>query len=339
MGRLADLRHSATVAGLVRPAVRLALLRGGLEEGTFEALSEPRTAAELAEETSTDRELTAAWLRAAEAAGLLELRGNAYGLSSFVRWLLETKSGDAGRALLEQAIHSYGPVLGRYQQIIRCDARPIWRDDLKGAERVSRASRVVGRRAIRALHRVPGVRSARRVLDVGCGEGGYLLELLRRHRDAIGDGVELDAGVAARARARLQAGGVHRRAEIHVGDFTTLELPHVAYDLVLLNNNVYYFGEDQREPLFRRILDHLAPAGVLAIQSPIVSNDPVSRWMGATATIASFDAFLRIHEDLAGLPEPDELQAQLRNAGFGEIGTESIVPGGSIRYVWARKPG
>ena len=333
-----DLRHVATVAGLVRSAVRLALLRGGLDDGTFAALSEPRTAAELAEDRGADRELTASWLRAANAAGLLELHGNAYGLSGFARWLLESEAGDAGRAMLEEAIHAYGPVLGRYPEMIRTGERPSWIGNAEAAERVSRGSRLLEGRAIRALYRVPGVRKARRVLDIGCGEGVYLLDLLQRHRDAIGDGVELDAGVAQRARARLQRGEVHRRAEIHVGDFATLELPHGAYDLVLLNNNVYYFGEDRRQPLFRRILDHLAPQGVLAIQSPVVSDDPLSRWAGATATMASFDAFLRIHSDLAGLPEPDELQAQLRGAGFGGIGTVAVVPGGSVRYVWARKP-
>ncbi len=338
MAGLRDLRHRVTVAGLVRPAVRLALLRGGLDDGTFAALSEPRTASALAEERGADHELTAAWLRAAHAAGLLELHGDAYGLPGFVRWLLETEAGDAGRAMLEEAIQAYGAVLGRYPEMIRTAERPIWNGNAEAAERVARGSRVLEARALRALYRVPGVRKARRVLDIGCGEGVYLLDLLRRYRDAIGDGVELDAGVAERARARLQRGAVHRRAEIHVGDFTTLELPHVGYDLALLNNNVYYFGEDRREPLFRRIFDHLVPTGVLAIQSPMVTDDPISRWSGATAAMASFDAFLRVHADLAGLPEPEELQAQLRSAGFEGIGTVPVVPGGSVRYVWAKKP-
>ena len=337
MSSFADLRHAATVAGLVRPAVRLALLRGGLQDGVFAELTELRTAAEFAESRGVDRGLAASWLRAATAAGWLERRGNAYVSAPFVRWLLDTEAGDAGRAMLEEAVLAYEPILGTYPERMRHGDRPRWSDDPEAAARVARGSRVIEGRALKALFRIPGARGARRVLDVGCGEGVYLARLLVRHRDSLGDGVELDPVVAARARSRLAAAGVQRRAEIHVGDFTEIDLPHGMYDLVLLNNNIYYFADEEREPLFERILRHLSPRGILAIQSPVISDDPISRWLGITAMNASFDAFLRIHQDLAGLPEPDALRAQLRSAGFESVGSVPIVPGGSIRFVWARK--
>ncbi len=339
MSKLTDLRYASEIAALVRPTVRLALLRGGLDDDVFSEFLEPRTASEFAETRAVDRALAASWLRAAAAAGWLERHGNAYTSSPFVRWLLETEMGDAGRAMLEEAVLAYEPILGSYPARMKSQDRPAWNGDTAAAERVARGSRVIEGRALKALFRVPGVRQARRFMDIGCGEGVYLMRLLERHRDSLGDGVELDAGVAERARVHLARAGVQRRAEIHTGDFHALELPHGSYDLVLLNNNLYYFQDEEREPLFERILEHLSPKGVLAIQSPFVSDDPLSRWLGVTTMNASFDAFLRIHSDLAGLPEPDELNAQLQNAGFSSMGTVPIVPGGSVRFVWARKAG
>ena len=332
-----ELRDTLRVSGLVRSSIQIALLRGGLEEGLFAQLRTPRTAAELASEHGTDRDLLTAWLRAAHAHGLLDRVGNAYRASRFTAWLLEEGGGDAARAMIEEAVHAYAPVLGRMPEMLRTGERPTWLGDAEAAERVARGSRLTEPRSLRALQRVPGVKDARRLLDIGCGDGAYLVDFLERHRDAIGDGVELEAGVAERARERLHAAEVHRRAEVHVGDYRALELPHGSYDLVLLNNNLYYFAEEEREALFRRILDHLSPAGVLAIQSLTVSDDPLSRIAGMTATAAAFDAFLRIHRDLAGLPEPDVLRDQLLAAGFDAAGDLSVVPGGSLRYVWARK--
>jgi SAM-dependent methyltransferase len=338
LASLREFRYAMTVAGLVRPAVKLALLRGGLDDGLFALLCESHTTDELAAAREMDRDLTKAWLRAAHEADLLKRDGAAYRAAPFVRWLLETDRGDAARAVLEGATEAYGPVLGRYPEILRTGEWPSWIGDAESASRVARGSRLAESRALRALPRIPGVRNARRFLDIGCGEGVYLLTLLERHRDSIGDGVELDPGVADRARQRLQRGGVGQRAEVHTGDFNALDLPHGTYDLVLLNNNLYYFDEDARGPLFGRILEHLSPRGILAIQCPFVSDDAVSKLFGMTSTMAAFDAFLQIHDDLAGLPRPERLNEQLRDAGFGAIGTVPIVPGGSLRYVWARKP-
>ena len=333
-----EIRHATRVAGLVRSSIKMALLRGGLDDHLLKELVEPKSVDDLVAGRASDPELMQAWLRAAEAAGLVARRGDTYAATPFVRWILETERGDAARAVLEGATEAYGPVLGRYPEILRTGDRPTWVGDPETAQRVARASRVAESRALRALHRIPGVRSARRFLDIGCGEGAYLQNLLERHRDSIGDGVELDAGVAERARARLQRSGVGRRSEIHIGDFTEMALPHGTYDLALLNNNLYYFGEDEREGLFRRILEHLSPKGILAIQCPVVSDDAFSKLFGMRPAITSFDAFLRVHTDLAGLPRPDQLNDQLRDAGFSATGTVPIVPGGALRYVWARKP-
>jgi trans-aconitate methyltransferase len=202
--------------------------------------------------------------------------------------------------------------------------------------RTAAASRLLERRALQVLASVPRVRTARRVLDIGCGYGTYLAGFLSRYRDANGLGIELDTAVAEEARRILRKADVARRGEIRVGDFMTLDLAAGSYDLVLLNNNLYYFSPDRRKALFERALGSLAPHGVFAVQTPIATAGRITRALGGDQSTATFDLFLRAHRNLYGLPDPDELFADLREVGFEEMGQISIVPGGSLRYLWAR---
>jgi cyclopropane fatty-acyl-phospholipid synthase-like methyltransferase len=164
-----------------------------------------------------------------------------------------------------------------------------------------------------------------------------LAALLARYRDALGTGIELDTRVAERAQETLEAAHVQRRGEIRAGDFFSTELPH-AFDLALLSNNLHYFAESRWPALLARVAEHLAPGGLLAIQTPVLMDGALARFTGARATLATFDLFLRAHANLSGLPDPARLEAALRGAGFAQLGTQPILPGGALRYVWARMP-
>src|SRR5690606_631092 len=140
------------------------------------------------------------------------------------------------------------------------------------ALRMAAITRLVESRALRALEKIPGARRPRRILDVGCGQGHYLADLLTRFRDAMGVGIEIDPGVAEEARRRLAEADVVRRAEIRVGDFLAAPLPAGRFDLVLLNHNLHYFAPAQRVVLARRALGVLEEGGVLAIQTLVLTE-------------------------------------------------------------------
>jgi SAM-dependent methyltransferase len=330
-----DLRHGAALAALIRAEGRAALLRSGVRSGLFAALREWTRADAVAAAHGLDAQLCAAWLAALVAHGLVERRGEELRVAGLARWLVEGGDADAAAAALEQSVYAYAPVLSHLPELMQGAPRPQWgaRED---ALRTARASRLSERRALVALHRIPGARKARRILDIGCGEGHFLARILARYRDALGIGVELDASVAERAQEALDAAHVQRRAEIRAGDFFGIELSH-AFDLALLNHNLHYFGEARWPALFARIADHLAPEGLLAIQTPVLTDGALDRWSGARSTLATFDLFLRAHENLAPLPDVARLDAALHAAGFADTGYEPILPGGALRFVWARK--
>ena len=332
------LRKARRLARVLRGATELALLRSGLELGLFEALRTPQSGAALAERLGLARDLVEAWLRTAEVHGLLRLEGDRFAQSAFVRWLLEAEEAASLHAALDQAALSWLPRLGALPALMKGAERPAWGSP-EEARRTASLSRLLEGRALAALGRVPGASRARRVLDVGCGQGTYLAGFLARHREARGVGIELDPDVAEEARHTLREAQVSRRGEIRAGDFLSMSLPPEGFDLALLNQSLHYFAPAARAALFRRVREQLAPGGVVAIQTAVVARDRLSRLLGTAASTATFDLFLRCHRNLYGLPDPEELAAALRDAGFPATGQVPVVPGGSTRFVWGRRDG
>ncbi len=326
-------RFAATLAG----ATQLPLLRTGIHLGLFQTLRAPQPPDALAERLGLAADLVEGWLRACHAQGLLHRKDASYAITPFVRWLLDAPEAAALHATLDQVALAYGPRLDALGDLMKGAERPAYTAPDE-ALRVAAASRLIERRALRALGRIPGVSGARRILDIGCGHGTYLAGFLSRYRDAHGVGVEIDAEVAEEARRRLREAEVWRRAEVRTGDFRELQLPAGSHDLVLLNNTLHYFPPAERDALFRRVRGRLSPGGVLAIQTPVVSETATARAVGALANVAVFDLYLRTHHDLHGLPEPAELAEALRESGFAEVGEVAILPGGTARYVWGRAP-
>jgi SAM-dependent methyltransferase len=319
---------------------RAHLLRIGVRMGLFEALRKPKTINQLGKGSRLAPDLLQAWLRSAAAHGLIRMvrdRDRAYQIHGLAKWLLETPDSAPLTAMLEQAIEGYGPIFERMPDLLTGAARPEFHTPVE-SRRAAEIPRLVERRAISALGRIPGVHDARRLLDIGCGYGGYLVGVLSRYRDAHGVGIEQDAGVAEIAVQNLQEADLSRRSEIRVGDFMSLDLADGSHDLILLNNNLYYFAPNIRRALFERIFSRLVPGGVLAIQTAVISDRAAARLMGISANTAAFDLYLRAHDNLFGLPDLGELHAGLLEVGFESVAEIAFSPGASARYVWARAP-
>jgi len=323
------------LARVLRGATELALLRTGLELGLFEALRASRTASALADHQGLAPDLVEAWVNAAYLHGLLTKTADGFVPSAFPRWLLDAPESASLHAALDQAALSWLPRLGELPALMKGAERPAW-GAADEARRTAAVSRLLESRALAALGRIPGVHRARRVLDVGCGQGTYLAGFLLRHRDAHGVGIELDPALAEEARRTLVEAQVARRGAIRAGDFLTMALREDGFDLALLNQSMHYFAPAARAALFRRLREHLSKGGVVAIQTAVATHEIVSRLLGTAAGSADFDLFLRCHRNLYGLPDPVELARALRDAGFAETGEVPVVPGGATRFVWGR---
>ena len=341
MNRLPHQWYERSLRQMLAGFARTHLLRTGIELGLFEALRVPRTANQLARDHGLAPDLLQAWLKAAEANDLIQVvreRERAYQVCGLGRWLLESAQSESWVALIESAVENHSPAFERMAEMLRGGERPDFGGSTH-ARRAAQVARLVESEALEALARIPGARSAKRVLDIGCGYGTYLTGLLLRYRDAHGLGIEQDPDVAGIATRNIGAADLIRRAEIRVGDFMTVQIEAGSFDLILLNNNLYYFPPSTREALFERVRSRLAEGGVFAIQIPFVSDQLAARVSGLTATTAVFDLFLRSHNNLYGLPDLAEVHASLAAVGFSTVGEAAFLPGGSARYVWGKKTG
>lgn len=109
-----------------------------------------------------------------------------------------------------------------------------------------------------------------RVLDVGCGNGGYLLHMSRM--GFIAEGTEWTSDSAARVP---QNAGI----KVHVGDLLSLPLPGQQYDMITM----WHVLEHVRQPdkVLQRIWTLLKPGGTLYLALPNAESRQAMRFREA----------------------------------------------------------
>lgn len=150
-----------------------------------------------------------------------------------------------------------------------------------------------------------GLSGAVRVLDAGCGPGADLETLAEALPEAEVEGVDMVAGFAEEAQARVARFG--GRAYARHGDMATLEGP---YDLIWCAGALYFLGLEQGLRLWR---DALAPGGWIAFSEPCYPSDDPSEdarafWQGQ-----------------AEVPTLDDLRSRVAAAGYVLRGERMIA--------------
>lgn len=247
-----------TLARVVMAATRL---------GIFEALgAEPRTAAQVAADCSTDPSATEKLLFALAASGYARQRSGGYTLSARSRrWLRR----DSSRSVADMVDLQYEgwDLLGSSEDYIR-NGRPI---DLH--ETLDSARWGVYQRGMRAMApglapelkwRMPVPRGAREMLDIGGSHGYYSVVVCRRHSALRSTVLELPEAIE-HAAPLLAAEGMGDRVVHLAGDALSDDLGSARFDVVMISQVVHHFSEEQNRDLASRVARALRPKGVFAI--------------------------------------------------------------------------
>lgn len=120
------------------------------------------------------------------------------------------------------------------------------------------------RPAIDLLHRVP-LEAPRTIADLGCGTGTVTALLRERWRDARIEGIDNSATMLERAQSSVP--GVEWTAA-DLGRWS----PSAPVDLLVSNAALHWL--DDHDTLFPRLVAHLAPGGMLAVQMPAQHDAP-----------------------------------------------------------------
>lgn len=142
-----------------------------------------------------------------------------------------------------------------------------------------------------------------RILDVGCGGGAAITEMLDRSPGSVIDGVDYSE-VSVRKSSLLNQRFLGTRCFIRQADVTALPFDADTFDLATAVETVYFWPDIQAG--LREILRVLKPGGTFAVLNE--GSDPEHNdW-------PKIDSFMRIYR-------PQELEELLAVCGFQNIGT------------------
>lgn len=148
----------------------------------------------------------------------------------------------------------------------------------------------------------------RRLLDVGGGEGSFVVAVSQRVPDLQLGMFDLPA-VAQRAKTRIDSLGLADRIGVHSGSFLSDELP-VGSDIITLVRVLHDHDDDVAQDLLRRIYRALPDGGALLIA------EPMSGVAGAERAADAYFGFYFAAMGRGRTRTPEELTSRLRAAGF-----------------------
>lgn len=144
----------------------------------------------------------------------------------------------------------------------------------------------------------------KRGADLGCGPGNSTELLIERFGAAHVSGVDSDDDMLAAAQKRLPY------TTFTKADLATWQ-PEAPHDLFFANA-VFQWVPDHGA-VFERLMGHLRPGGVLAVQMPDNLDEPSHRAMAETAADGPWaDRFAEPASDRAALPPPSAYYDRLK---------------------------
>lgn len=275
------------------------------------------------------RDATEAWLGLGVHLGLLKKNDAGYSLRGFLAKKLADPENDAIRALVREVAGLHHLYIT--QTPAKLEQGLLW--DSAGphseyGDIIARSSRSLEPFLFEVIDRFFTQSAAMRLLEVGCGYGGYIIYAAKRRKDLTAVGLELDDHVAEAARNNVETRGLRDRVKIMIADVRDFQTDDL-FDMVTLYNNIYYFPVEARVELLKHLRSLLKPNGQLILTTGCANGG------------IEFELVNLIHSTTKGwgrLPDKDEMLRQFSEAGFERNSATGLIPGNNYCAFTGYRP-
>lgn len=251
-------------------------IMAGAELGVYEALGKhKKSAQEVAQYCRTDATATRHLLDCLVGVGYLNWSGEKYSLKSkYRKWLLkEYDSNLIGKLRFQIYEWKYMDKLedyvrsGKPLELHSMTNKAEWESYQEGMRdlSVNAAKELAGK--------IPVPAGASTMLDIGGSHGLYSIELCRKHKNLHSTILELENAIEA-ASAIAKRYDKTGRVTYKAGNALADDLGREVYDVVMINNVVHHFTDEQNRLLAKKIASALKPKGIYVIGELLRSEKP-----------------------------------------------------------------
>ncbi|MGM7700382.1 class I SAM-dependent methyltransferase [Pseudalkalibacillus sp. Hm43] len=302
----------------------------GYELDLFDYFQNGNTVEAVAAKHKLDEALLRRWSEVGLAIGHLkgEVDGKVTSQPSIHKYTSKNSPHTVG-ALLKEMMELHIPILLEYPQLLNHQEKMQYQDK-DFAATVAETSTFIERFAFPKVYKWMKKNKVKSMLDLGCGHAGYISRLSSKNKKLDLHGVELNQQVCDEAVSRLSR-VKNKNATIHQGDLTNWEWHGKPFDMVMMNNVLYYFSPLERAGLFQRAHELTGKKGSLVLISPL--REPEH----GHAFSAAFNSFMSAHDNLFALPSKDEIFSHASDQGYKLKSMTPVVKEGAWYFMAFRK--
>ncbi|MGG3915286.1 class I SAM-dependent methyltransferase [Rossellomorea vietnamensis] len=301
----------------------------GYEMDLFDQFTKPASIQEVALSQNIEMDLLEQWVEVGITIKHLKRVEDAK-VTTRNRWKLPTSKKDphSSGILLKEMMELHIPALLSYPQLLRNQTKQHFNSDVHGST-VAKTSILLERFAFPKVQKAIKKYNADSILDLGCGEGGYVKRIGERYPDKKMVGIEIHEAVAKAAEESLKD---FENIDIHCGDLHEYE-PEQRFDMIMANNLFHYIDPSERLEFFEKASAWLGSEGVFFVLTPMQKSKHGKQFSSA------FNSFFMTFQNLYPIPSQKEMETLAGKTHFKVESVEPIVKEGGWYVMIFRKNG